>query len=149
MERKYQFNRSLGMLSRQISKGLGIQMQKCLHEKGFKMTPLEWSIISFLKNNPGSTQQDIVNFLWINKTKVNRILYKLQSDGILERETHGGDKRYNVVNLTGKGSELYKNTLGCAEEALSRAYEGFAREQETLLTDMLIKIKENLTEKSS
>jgi len=149
MEREYHFNRSLGMLSRQVSIGLGRYLTSCLQKRGFNIEPASWSIISFLMNRPDQTQSEIVDFLWINKIKVNRILNKLEQEGILKREINDKDKRYNRVNLTEKGKTMYDKALICANESLSKAFEGFTEKEEKMLIDMLLRVKDNLDEKNT
>ncbi|MFO8067389.1 MAG: MarR family winged helix-turn-helix transcriptional regulator [Bacteroidales bacterium] len=144
MSKNYRFNRSLGMLSGQISKGIGKSLQSMLNKNNYKLDQISWSIISYVKNNPNRTQQDLVMFLWIDKVKIKRVLDELESQNILKRSIYGKDKRYNVINLTEKGISLYNNILPFASEALSKAFKGFSESEEELFTDMLIKVKENL-----
>ncbi len=144
MTRKYHFDRSLGMLSGQISKDIGIVLQKHLNKNAYDLDPLRWSILSFLKNKPNRTQQEIVDYLAIDKVRLKRALDNLESQNILKRSIYNKDKRYNVVNLTDKGLELYKNALPHAKTAISKAFEGFTEEEENKIIDMLIKVKENL-----
>jgi DNA-binding MarR family transcriptional regulator len=144
---KYKFGRSLGMLTMQISGGVGRCLVKCLKENGYNIEPSSWSVISLLFTFPNRTQQEIADFLWLNKVKVMRLLDNLEKDGLLKREILSTDKRYNVVNLTPMGVDLYNNALGCADEALAKAYSGFTEEEEYLLIDLLIRAKENLTDK--
>ncbi len=146
MERKYQFKRSLGMLSRQISKGLGIVMQECLRKEGRNISPVVWTVISYLRNNPSSSQQDIVNFLWINKVKVKRVLDILESENLIKREISNEDRRYNKVKLTPEGIKFYDSTVDCAVDALSTAFKGFSEEEERALIEMLLRIKSNLSQ---
>jgi len=148
MVAKYEFGRSLGMLTMQISRAVGREMIKCLKENGYDMEPSLWSIISLLLSYPNRTQQEIADFLWLNKVKVKRLLDALEKEGLVKREILHNDKRYNVVNLTPMGEAFYNNALQCADAALAKAYEGFSDEDEEQLIDWLVKIKGNLTEKS-
>ncbi|MFP4557571.1 MAG: MarR family winged helix-turn-helix transcriptional regulator [Bacteroidales bacterium] len=148
MVAKYKFGRSLGMLTMQISRAVGRDMVKCLKENGYDMEPSSWSVISLLLSYPNRTQQEIADFLWLNKVKVMRLIDRLESDGLVKREIYHKDKRYNVVNITPKGEAFYNNALKCADAALVKAYEGFSDEDEEQLIDWLVRIKGNLTEKS-
>lgn len=147
MVAKYKFDRSLGMLTMQVSGGVGRILNKCIRAKGYNIEPFAWSIISLLLTSPNRTQQEIADFLWINKVKVKRLLDNLEKDGLLRREILSSDKRYNVVNLTQEGVDLYNYAVCCADYALDKAYEGFSEQEERLLIDMLVRVKENLTEK--
>jgi DNA-binding MarR family transcriptional regulator len=147
MVAKYKFGRSLGMLTMQISSGVGRCLVKGLKEKGYNIEPSAWSVISLLLTYPNRTQQEIADFLWLNKVKVKRLLDNLEKEGLLKREILDSDKRYNVVNLTQKGIDLYNSAVDCADDALAKAYIGFNEDEENLLIDMLIRAKENLTEK--
>lgn len=148
MVAKYKFGRSLGMLTMQISREVGREMVKCLKESGYEMGPSSWSVVSLLITYPNRTQQEIADFLWLNKVKVKRLLDALEKEGLVKREILQNDKRYNVVNLTPMGEAFYNNALHYADAALAKAYEGFSDEDEEQLIDWLVKIKGNLTEKS-
>jgi DNA-binding MarR family transcriptional regulator len=148
MVAKYKFGRSLGMLTMQISGGVGKNLVKCLKVKGYNIEPSAWSVISLLLSYPNRTQQEIADFLWLNKVKVKRLLDDLEEEGFLKREILNSDKRNNIVNLTQKGVAFYNNAVACADEALAKAYEGFTEEEERLLIDLLIRAKENLTDKN-
>ena len=148
MVAKYRFGRSLGMLTMQISRAVGREMVGCLKKNGYHMEPSSWSVISLLLSYPNRTQQEIADFLWLNKVKIKRLLDGLEKEGLVKREIFLKDKRYNVVNLTTKGETFYYDALKCADAALAKAYEGFTDEDEERLIDWLVKIKGNLTEKS-
>ncbi len=144
MTRKYEFSRSLGMLARQISKGLGINLQEHFNKNGIDLDPISWSVISFLKKHPNRTQKEIVNFLWIDKVKVKRVVDKLEADGHVKREIHKTDKRYNLVKLTDKGNKFFETVVPLAENILNNAFEGFSKVEEEQLIDYMIRIKKNL-----
>lgn len=148
MVAKYKFGRSLGMLTMQISRAVGKEMVECLKKSGYDMEPPSWSLISFLITYPNRTQQEIADFLWLNKVKVMRLIDRLEYDGLVKRGIFNKDKRYNVVNITPKGEAFYHNALKCADAALAKAYEGFADEDEQQLIGWLIRIKENMAEKA-
>ena len=76
MVAKYRFGRSLGMLTMQISRAVGREMVGCLKKNGYDMEPSSWSVISLLLSYPNRTQQEIADFLWLNKVKIKRITLK-------------------------------------------------------------------------
>ena len=145
---KYKFGRSVGMLTMQISKAVGGEMMKSLKQNGYSLEPWSWSIVSLLIAYPNRTQQEIADFLWLNKVKVMRLIEKLELDGLVKREIYQKDKRYNVVNLTTKGEAFYHDALKYADAALEKAFRGFTEEDEDKLINCLIKIKGNLAQKS-
>ena len=144
MRREYKFSRSLGMLSGQISKGLGKNLQKHFDKNDIDLDPISWSIISFLKKHPKSTQQDIVKFLWIDKVKVKRVIDKLEAAGLVKRDIQQEDKRFNIVKLTDEGKSLFDKVVTFAEDTLTKAFDGFSEGEEKQLLDYLIRIKKNL-----
>ncbi len=144
MKRDYQFDRSLGMLSRQISKGIGKNLQKHFDKNGIDLDPIAWSVISLLKKRPDRTQQEIVHFLWIDKVKVTRVIDKLETAGLVKRKIQEADKRYNVVSLTDKGRLFFDKVVSYAEDTLTKAFAGFSEEQQQQLIDFLVRVKQNL-----
>ena len=144
MKKQYQFSRSLGMLSGQISKGLGKNLQKQFDKNAINLDPISWSVISFLKKYNNSTQQNIVQFLWIDKVKVKRVIDMLEDAGFVRREIQKEDKRFNIVRLTDKGRSLFDRAVPYAEDVLTKAFKGFTDSEEQQLIDLLIKVKGNL-----
>jgi DNA-binding MarR family transcriptional regulator len=145
MDRVYNFEQSIGMLSMQVSRGVGKYLKREFEKNDIKVEPLEWSVIAFLNAKPHRSQNEIADFLWINKVMVNRILGALEQKGLIMRFTDKDDKRFKVVDLTDKGLELYKKASKSAAIAIAQVCKSLSETEFNTLQDLLIRVKSNLT----
>jgi DNA-binding MarR family transcriptional regulator len=121
---KYTFQKSLGRLTQQVSKGLGRILEKKFQAAGYSVTASQWSVISYLSQKNMATQKEIGNFLGVNKVMIKRIIDKLEGRGLVKRIPSSTDKRYNQIDITNKGLQLYNELVPFAEETLKEAYKG-------------------------
>jgi len=121
----YTFQKSLGRITQQVSKGLGRVLEKKFKDAGYSINSAQWTAISFLTQKGELSQSDISKFMGVNKVMVKRILDQLEESGIAKRAKARNDKRFNKIILTRKGHSLYKELTPYAEKTLEEAYSGF------------------------
>ncbi len=63
-------------------------------------------VILFLNRNPGAIQDDLCEFLGIDKSGIARKCRRLEDLGYIRREQSKEDRRQNMLYLTDKGNEL-------------------------------------------
>ncbi len=141
---KYDFNLSLGKLSQEISKRLGILLVQNFKSLNYDIKAEEWKVISFLFNKKGVNQQDISEFANIDKVAVKRMLDNLEKRNIISRKIHKKDKRNNLISLTIEGEKLYEILIPQAENTLKTAFEVIEKDEIENLLNMLNKINQNL-----
>ena len=141
---KYSFDKSLGKITHQISKGLGKKLEQKFAEQNYKINALEWTVISYLYYNRESNQRKIGEFVSENKVMTKRIIDKLEQDGYVNRRASKSDKRQKKVKLTRKGKELYLKLAPIAEDTLREAYSGLSSEEINQCLTILTKIQEKL-----
>lgn len=73
----------------------------------FGLTEQQWRVISVAHDNIGINAQDLASKSAILGPSLSRILYKLQSDGILSRKAAESDLRELTIRLTPTGRRLY------------------------------------------
>ena len=92
-------------------------------------------------------QEDLNKRLQIDKSAVTRILNTLKEKGLIIKEIAKEDKRNQMISLTEKGKVLYpqiKNIIETKEVMLK----GINQNQQTLLNELILKMKDNLEEKN-
>ena len=62
--------------------------------------------IMFIYDNPGCSQDDLVNMFGQSKGNIAKILKKLENEGFIKREVNPENRRKYMLNITEKGSEL-------------------------------------------
>ena len=62
--------------------------------------------IMFIYDNPGCSQEDLVNMFGQSKGNIAKLLKKLEDDELIKRETNPENRRKYMLNTTEKGSEI-------------------------------------------
>ena len=62
--------------------------------------------IMFIYDNPGCSQDDLVNMFGQSKGNIAKILKKLENEGFIKRKVTPENRRKYMLNITEKGSEL-------------------------------------------
>jgi MarR family 2-MHQ and catechol resistance regulon transcriptional repressor len=119
---RYSFQQSLGRLTQQVSRGLGQVLEMKFKKAGYEINSAQWTVISYLNYNNFSTQKKISQFLGVNKVMTKRIIDKLEDEQYVKRTPSDRDKRFNRIELTKKGQNLYHELTPFAEETLDEAY---------------------------
>lgn len=140
----YSFEKSLGRITHQVSKGLGEKLVRKFSEHNLEIDSYQWTIISYLYHNQKAIQNDIAKFMGLNKVRVMRILDILEENGYIKRLIAKNDKRQNIVELTAEGEKLYSMLAPMAEETLKEAYSGLTEEEIKQCLETLNKIQKKL-----
>jgi DNA-binding MarR family transcriptional regulator len=140
----YDFDKSIGKLTQQVSKNLGRNLEIKFKEHGFSLKALEWSIISMLFKYGKRNQRDISLFMALDKVKIKRIIDGLEKNKLVKREESKTDKRFNNIYITPKGRKVYKQLEKYAEEVINVASKGIPSSDFSQCIEVLEVIKENL-----
>ena len=62
--------------------------------------------IMFIYDNPGCSQEDVVNMFSQSKGNIAKVLKKLEDDGFIERKTNPENRRKYMLNTTKRGADL-------------------------------------------
>ncbi|NLG89532.1 MAG: MarR family transcriptional regulator [Clostridiaceae bacterium] len=76
------------------------------HLRSYKLQGSMFLIILFLDRNPGASQDNLCEYLLIDKSGVTRKCSRLESLGYIKREQSPDDKRQNSLFLTEDGKKL-------------------------------------------
>lgn len=132
---------SIGMLEKYRRQYLNVRMEE-FHVKGV-MFPL----ILFVNRFPHSSQDDLVEFLGIDKSGVARKCRRLADLGYLQREPLPGNRRQYRLSLTGAGQGLLPVIIGHLENWNQIITEGMSVAQQKEIAFHLEKMAENAGKK--
>lgn len=141
---KYTYKKSLGLLSRSISKSLGEKLEQKLRAENVNITAEQWSVMSMLQYEKESSQKNISLVFGYDKVMVLRIVRNLEEMGLLNKRVCAYDKRTRIVSLTPEGKALYTKILPIAEDTLNEATKSLTRREVDFYTEISQKIIENL-----
>lgn len=143
----YDFDKSIGKLTQQISKKIGANLEKKFVENGISLKATDWSAIAMLYKHGKRNQRDIAIFMGLDKVRIKRTIDRLEKDKLVFREESKVDKRFNIIVLTSAGKKIYKQLVPYAEEAILDAFKGILPDDISKCLNVLDKIKDNLIEK--
>jgi DNA-binding MarR family transcriptional regulator len=78
--------------------------------------------------------------LQLHPTSVTNIVDRLQADGLVRRIPHPTDRRATLVEITEAGSALLEDATKSVTD-IDFGLSGLSAEQQTLLTDLLAKVR--------
>ncbi|WP_371361911.1 hypothetical protein SRRS_32060 [Sporomusa rhizae] len=85
---------------------------------------------------------NLVDSLKIDRSYLSRVIAKLSKEGLLIKEDSTLDNRSNLISLTAKGTELYKQLNKKSDEQIVRLLQGLSeKEIKQLHTSMLLILK--------
>ncbi|MDZ7738097.1 MAG: MarR family transcriptional regulator [Bacteroidales bacterium] len=140
----YEFKKSLGRLSQQVSKLLGLRLELKFRSAGIRMNGAQWSILSMLQQSDCVTQQCIGATLQMDKVTLTRAANALEKQGYLTRSPLKGDRRINEISLSDKGKRIYSILAPLAEETLGEAFAGIDKNEAEAMMEILDRVYNNL-----
>ena len=128
---------------------LHLSLLRTFREKGFDVTPQQWSILCALWEQEGLFQTEIAEIANKDNPNVTRILDVMERNKLIFRLPSKEDRRKFKIFLTEEGKELKKKLTALSAELDKTAYSGIGgRDMETLKT-ALDRIYSNLAEEKS
>lgn len=85
--------------------------------KPYGITPEQWSIISVLSSQRGTTQKDLAEAIDKNQTTVVRMIHSMERKSIVKKVFNEQDRRSHYLFLTEKGEEIKKTILSVVKDA--------------------------------
>jgi len=114
-------------LTGKVSTAIGRRLQRNFKESGIQITAEQWSVLYYLWDSEGLSQQDIAKLTYRDKPSVSRLISNLEKQKILVRVSSSGDKRANQIYLTAQGHKIKDKCMLQAEKTISQALEGVDR----------------------
>lgn len=134
----------IGYLIKSSGRAFANSVNAKIKELGLPITVEQVGIIFRLFFFPGSTQKEIAEFFFKDKTTITRILGTMERNDLLVRVPSETDKRTNLLYLTNKGKELQgvlaKVAMGTSQEAVK----GVDEKELEIAKKVLKQIRENL-----
>ncbi|MFD6443374.1 MarR family winged helix-turn-helix transcriptional regulator [Peribacillus sp. NPDC060186] len=85
--------------------------------KPYEVTPEQWSIISILDSQKGTTQKELAQKIDKDHSTVVRMIHSMERKELVEKKFNELDKRSHYLFLTEKGEEIKKNILPIVKDA--------------------------------
>jgi MarR family transcriptional regulator for hemolysin len=108
------------------------------------VTRSKWSMIVVVARNPGATQRVIADALEMSEASTGRLIDRLCSEGLLDRQERHDDRRARAVYLTKAAEPLLAQLGEIAIEGEKSVFRGFSDEELTALKGYLDRLYRNV-----
>ncbi len=135
----------LSILSNRIS-----QTISGLYGQRFGLAVTEWRIMAVLGRYPELSAGEVAERTAMDKVAVSRALARLLERGLVQRDTHGDDRRRSVLELSPVGYTVYDEVAPMALECERRLLAGLDENDRAQLDLLIAKLAEgigNISEK--
>lgn len=114
--------------------------------KGLGMDQPSWRVLMLLGDKNPSTVGELSRRSVTKISTITRILIRMENDGLITRKPFPEDNRVIEVFITSKGAEVLSGLRSLASDVYKKAFIGVEDEDIVKFTNILMKIRQNLSE---
>jgi DNA-binding MarR family transcriptional regulator len=100
----------------------------------------EWRVIAVLGRSAGLSANEVAERTAMDKVAVSRAVARLLERGLLQRDTHGDDRRRSVLQLSDAGEGIYDEVVPVAREYEHRLLAPLDEDERAALDHLLGKL---------
>ena len=113
-------------------------------KNGISITPEQWTVLAYLWQKDGVTQQNLCEYTYKDKPSMTRLIDNLVKQGLVYRETSREDRRANFIHLTTVGKDLEANAQLAVQETVRIALDSIDSEGIERVKNVLTLIFHNI-----
>ncbi len=118
---------------------------QAINNAGFDITMEQLAILEMLNFSGDVNMTELSHAVWKQNANITRIVDKLEARQLVERKAVKGDRRANLVSLTDKGRQLFKNVIPIIIDVHKDAVSTVSKEEEAITLSILKKIITHLS----
>ncbi|MDG1707813.1 MAG: MarR family transcriptional regulator [Emcibacteraceae bacterium] len=115
--------------------------------KDYNMDQPSWRVLMLLGDKNPSTVGDLSRRSVTKFSTITRILMRMEKEGLMIRKPFPEDNRVIEVFITDKGKQSLVDLRKLAGNIYDQAFDGIAGEDILKFTDILMRIRQNLSSK--
>ena len=131
------------ILNGKVSTAINRKLSRNFRQEGVEITPEQWTILLFLWEKDGVTQQELCNATFKDKPSMTRLIDNMERQHLVVRITNKKDRRNNLIHLTKTGRELENKAYKIANATLEQALQGLSLEELKIGQEVLRKVFTN------
>lgn len=135
----------LGFLLNKGNQALHRQLNRNFISNGFDITHDQWSILAYLFQNDGNSQQEIGDNTYRDKVSITKIIDNLEKRELVYRKVDLKDRRVRRIFLTKKGKVLVPKLKNITFYTLKEVFSGINQNSLESFKQVLSKIVKNVT----
>lgn len=128
------------ILNGKVSTAINRKLLRKFRSNNMDITPEQWTVLIFLWEKDGVTQQELCNATFKDKPSMTRLIDNMERQHLVVRISDKKDRRTNIIHLTKDGRALETQARKLANEALQEALVGVTVEELNIGQDLLRKI---------
>jgi len=131
------------ILNGKVSAAINRKLLKNFSEDGLLITPEQWTVLIYLSEQDGVTQQQLCIATYKDKPSMTRLIDAMERNNLVVRITNKFDRRSNTVHLTHLGRETKDRAQKIAIRTLKESLRGLGIEELRVSQEVLRRIFEN------
>ena len=131
------------ILNGKVSTAINRKLSRNFRQEGVEITPEQWTILLFLWEKDGVTQQELCNATFKDKPSMTRLIDNMERQHLVVRISDKKDRRNNLIHLTKTGRELENKAYKIANATLEQALQGLSLEELKIGQEVLKKVFTN------
>ena len=135
---------TLGFLLHDVARLLKKRLEQ--NSGGSGLTRSQWQILAYLAQNEGINQKGLAELLEIEPITLGRIVDKLETLGLIERNPHPSDRRTWLLHLVEAARPKLEQIRELGDVTHREALAGVSEDEGQCLLRTLEAMKANLTE---
>ena len=138
------FDRNFGFLLHDIARLMGKRLEQ--RARPFGLSRAQWRALAHLQRSEGVNQSRLAELLELEPISVARLIDRMEQGGLVERRKDPADRRAHRLYLTARAGPLLQQGRVLGDAVRSEAFAGFAESERDTVTDLLVRIRSNLSE---
>ena len=122
------------ILNGKVSAAINRKLSRNFRQNGLEITPEQWTVLIFLWEKDGVTQQELCNATFKDKPSMTRLIDNMERQHLVVRISDKKDR------LTKDGKELEERARIIANQTLKEALQGITLEELSVSQEVLRKI---------
>ena len=145
MTEPFNFDISLifAILNGKVSAAINRRLIRNFRENDLEITPEQWTVLLFLWEKDGVSQQELCNVTFKDKPSMTRLIDNMERQNLVVRIASKSNRRTNLVYLTRQGRELETRARTVANRTLKEALDGISIDELRVSQEVLRKVFSN------
>ncbi len=131
------------ILNGKVSAAINRKLIRNFRTNGIEITPEQWTVLLYLWEKDGVTQQELCNATFKDKPSMTRLIDNMERQQLVIRTSDKKDRRINKIHLTQAGKNLEEKARFIANKTLKEALQGLTLEELKISQEVLRKIFNN------
>ena len=140
----FDINLIFAILNGKVSAAINRKLYRNFRLNGLEMTPEQWTVMIYLWEKDGVTQQELCNATFKDKPSMTRLIDNMERQHLVVRISDKKDRRNNLIHLTKTGKDVEPQARIVVSKTLKEALQGIEVKDLKISQDVLKKIFLNI-----